>query len=127
VAAPLLASIGTAAIWAFFAYNYRSKKKAIIRRTIELCTDREPDPLLPNPGQYRQELVAATLQKLLKKVMATWDSWNGCSHKTTFPMRGEFGIWKQRFYRKESEALVAALLDVDAGSNQKPGFLEGIL
>jgi hypothetical protein len=42
-------------------------------------------------------------------------------------MRGEFGIWKQRFYRKESEALVAALLDVYAGSNQKPGILEHIL
>lgn len=115
VVAPSFAFLATATVWAVFAYKYRSKKKAIVQQTITTCTDRDPTPTLPNPGLYRQEVVEANLRKLLTSALAKWDSWNGCSQKTTFPSRGEFGVWKQRFYRKEAEVLLAALLEVDAG------------
>ncbi|GAQ83261.1 hypothetical protein KFL_001410190 [Klebsormidium nitens] len=126
VAAPLFAFVATAAIWAVFAYRYRTRKEAVVRRTILLCTDRDPTPTLPNRGQYRQELVEENLRKMLTSVLAKWDSWNGCSQKTTFPSRGEFGIWKQRFYGKEAEVLLAALLEVDQGFGSQEGYV-GVL
>ncbi|GAQ80513.1 hypothetical protein KFL_000560030 [Klebsormidium nitens] len=128
IASPAFLALVTAATWAYLAYRYRARKAAIIRATIDECTNRNP-PTLPNPRQYLPKHVQEMLKVLLKQVLAKWDSWSGCSHKLSFPAKAEMGIWKREFHKKESLVLVEALKAVDSGfcsARTEPGF-DGLL
>lgn len=126
IASPLFGGLLAFVTWAWFAYRYRARKREIVQATIVRCTDRDPNPTLPNPQRYELGQIKEDLGVLLKEVMAKWDSRLGCSPKLSFPMRADVGIWKRGFHSNESLVLVDALVAVDSKIRDNEGH-DGLL